>query len=138
MQEFSRPDRLFKVSQYEPVGRLLTIRGEQSGGANSRVEIYFRNVECMLLKPYYPNGIRVRLASDEEYRRVAGMLALISLGADDDTRRRTWLIEDGENSFIVSENPTWREGRVEFPPGYTYKHKAEWLPGPDDEFGRID
>ena len=133
MSEFGRTGRIFKVWSFDPSHRQLLLRSDPTAidSTTTRVEIYFGHVESMLLKPVY-RGIRVRLATDEEYGRVAEMA-----GIDAESRNWTWFLEEEGNSFIVSGKPAWREAPRQFADISLFDPSQPWPPAPDVKFGEV-
>lgn len=134
MSEFERTGRIFKVWRYDPSHRQLLLRSDPTAFDNTttRVEVYFGHVTCMLLKPIYQGGIRVRLATDEEYERVAEIA-----GIDARSRNSTWFLEEGGNSFVVSSKPAWREAPRQFADISLFDLSQPWPPGPDVKYGAV-
>jgi hypothetical protein len=133
MSEFERTGRIFKVWRFDPSHRQLFLRSDPTAIDNTttRVEIYFGHVTCMLLKPIY-RGIRVRLATDEEYKRVAEIAHF-----DAEARSWTWFLEEEGNSFVVSGKPSWREAPRQFADVSLFDLNQPWPPTPDVKFGEV-
>jgi hypothetical protein len=130
---FEQPGRIFKVWRFDPSHRQLILRSDASAIDNTttRVEVYFGHVEHMLLKPIY-RGIRVRLATAEEYGRVAGIA-----GVDEESRTWIWFLEYGGNDFVVSGKPAWREAPRRFADVSLFDLNQQWPPEPDMTWGEV-
>ncbi|MEU1704480.1 hypothetical protein ABZ478_03640 [Streptomyces sp. NPDC005706] len=100
--EVFRSDRYFKVWQYAVGHRRLLLRSSRDMPPDTRIEIYFANVDLMLLRPGY-DGLVIRRADDEECAKV---------GLDHGVEvkpGRLYLLGGGLRSFIVSAPPQWHE-----------------------------
>lgn len=134
MSEFERTGRIFKIWKFDPSHRQLILRSDATAieGTDTRVEVYFGHVECMLLKSIY-DGIRIRRASDAEFSRLAEFAALESKSRD-----WIWLLEEIGNSFVVSSKPAWREAPRRFKDASLFNFDQPWPPGPDMTWGEVE
>lgn len=104
--EMFRSDRYFRVWQYAVGHRRLLLRSSRNMPPDTRIEIYFANVDLMLLRPRY-DGLVIRRADDEACEKV---------GLDHGVEvkpGRLFLLGRNPRSFVVSAPPQWREDEGE-------------------------
>ncbi|MET7380882.1 hypothetical protein ABZT08_19020 [Streptomyces sp. NPDC005526] len=100
--EMFRSDRYFKVWQYTVGHRRLLLRSSRDRPPDTRIEIYFANVDLMLLRPSY-DGLVIRRADDEECEKVG-------LGYGTEVKPgHLFVLGGGLRSFVVSAPPQWHE-----------------------------
>ncbi|NEC85155.1 hypothetical protein [Streptomyces sp. SID12501] len=104
--EIFRSDRYFKVWQYTVGHRRLILRSSRDRPPDTRIEIYFANVDLMLLRPSY-DGLVIRRADDEECRQVG-----LDHGVEVEPGS-LFLLGGGLRSFVVSAPPQWQEDEGE-------------------------
>ncbi|MFG2385254.1 hypothetical protein [Streptomyces avermitilis] len=100
--EIFRSDRYFKVWQYAVGHRRLLLRSSRDMPPDTRFEIYFANVDLMLLRPGY-DGLVIRRAGDEECEKVG-----LGYGVEVEPGR-LYLLGGDLRSFVVSAPPQWHE-----------------------------
>ncbi|ELP61384.1 hypothetical protein ACKI1I_18045 [Streptomyces turgidiscabies] len=100
--EIFRSDRHFEVWQYAVGHRRLLLRSSRDRPPDTRIEIYFANVDLMLLRPGY-DGLVIRRADDEECEKVSR-----DHGAEVKPGR-LYLLGGDLRSFVVSAPPQWHE-----------------------------
>ncbi|MEW2119188.1 hypothetical protein AB0945_29150 [Streptomyces sp. NPDC005474] len=100
--EMFRSDRYFQVWQYAVGHRRLLLRSSRDRPPDTRLEIYFANVDLMVLRPNY-DGLVIRRADDEECRK-AGLDYGVEVKPG-----RLFLLGGGLRSFVVSAPPQWHE-----------------------------
>ncbi|MFJ3337298.1 hypothetical protein [Streptomyces sp. NPDC086766] len=100
--EVFRSDRYFKVWQYTVGHRRLLLRSSRDRPPDTRIEIYFANVDLMLLRPGY-DGLVIRRADAEECAEVG-----LDYGAEVKPGN-LFVLGGGLRSFVVSAPPQWHE-----------------------------
>ncbi|AYG83311.1 hypothetical protein DWB77_05507 [Streptomyces hundungensis] len=100
--EIFRSDRRFKVWQYAVGHRRLLLRSSRDMPPATRIEIYFANVDLMLLRPGY-DGLVIRRADDGQCEKV-GLEHGVEVKPG-----RLFLLGTDLRSFVVSAPPQWHE-----------------------------
>ncbi|MFJ3697206.1 hypothetical protein ACIPW9_24145 [Streptomyces sp. NPDC090052] len=100
--EIFRSDRYFRVWQYAVGHRRLLLRSSRDSPPDTRIEIYFANVDLMLLRPRY-DSLVIRRAEDEECRKTG-----LDYGVEVKPGR-LFLLGGDLRSFVVSAPPQWHE-----------------------------
>ncbi|MFD7013678.1 hypothetical protein [Streptomyces sp. NPDC059928] len=100
--EIFRSDRHFKVWQYAVGHRRLLLRSSRDMPPDTRIEIYFANVDLMVLRPGY-DGLVIRRADDGECEKVG-----LDYGVEVKPGRLFTLGTD-LRGFVVSAPPQWHE-----------------------------
>lgn len=108
--EIFRSDRRFKVWQYAVGHRRLLLRSSRDLPPDTRLEVYFANVDLMLLRPSY-DGLVIRRADNWECEKVS-----LDHGVEVKPGR-LFALGTGLRSFVVSAPPQWHEdeGRLDDP-----------------------
>ncbi|MFJ2395702.1 hypothetical protein ACIOTI_23475 [Streptomyces sp. NPDC087843] len=104
--EIFRSDRSFKVWQYAVGHRQLLLRSSRDMPPDTRIEIYFANVDLMLLRPSY-SGLVIRRGDGEECREVG-----LDYGVEVKPGR-LYVLGGGLKSFVVAAPPQWHEDEGE-------------------------
>ncbi|MER0449584.1 hypothetical protein ABR738_34400 [Streptomyces sp. Edi4] len=100
--EIFRSDRNFKVWQYAVGHRRLLLRSSRDMPPDTRIDIYFANVDLMLLRPGY-DGLVIRQADVGQCEKVG-----LDHGVEV-TPGRLFLLGADLRSFVVSAPPQWHE-----------------------------
>lgn len=126
--------RIFRVSSFNPTHRQLIIRSdpEFGPGNETRIELYFGNVEYLAMRPIL-QGIRVHAASLDERDIVRDRF-----GIESNLEYLFRLDDSTPMSFVISGNPSWRSGIRAVDEPSLFDFSQAWPPGPDVSWGTVE
>lgn len=124
-------DRLFRVSSFAPSHRQLIIRSDPEPGHDTRVEIYFGNVDYMALRPIF-QGLHVRVATAEEVEALTGR------HGPELEPQYCFVVDTGPPlSYVLSGQPSWREAPMAFDDPSLFDFSKPWPSVPDAQWGFV-
>jgi hypothetical protein len=125
---------MFRVYSFNPTHRQLIIRSdpEYAPRAETRVELYFGNVDYMAVRPIL-RGVNVRLASVDEREFVRTRYGI------EKSLELLFILDDTlPMSFVISGNPSWREASRAVDEPSLFDFSAPWPPGPEMKWGLVE
>ena len=134
MTDFVREGRLFRVTGFLPSHRELFLASEATlvDRTTTKVEVSFGHVELMFLKPFYRNGLHIRLATASEFAVLSDRHGIPAKDAV-----YTWMLERDGDSFVVSSIPNWREAEYELMGERESLYDGPWPPEFPAESGNV-